>query len=377
MLWICLLAAAYLALLLAEALRAQRDRARLAHIIHINGIRGKSSTVRLIAAGLAAGGIPTWCKTTGTDPLTIDCEGREEPIRRVGCTNIREQLRILHRAAAQGAQVLVVECMAVRPDLQRVAQHKMLKADIGVLTNVRLDHTDVMGGTLTEIAHSLSATVPQKGVLFTTEWDNAGPLRETARRLGTRFVQVCPDGTEPEGLDFADNVALALAVCAELGVDRQTALAGMRQYHPDPYALSVHRVGEDGQVLFVNALSANDIQSTLLIYRRMAERFGAEYPHRVLLLNNRADRGARARDMLRLAVELAPDEVWLMGAQQSYFTRGLAKQLLGVPVKKYSKGTLPPVGDLPRGSLCFAAGNIAGGGRTLIASVTKEGKALV
>lgn len=377
MLWICLLAAAYLTLLLAEAFQARQDRARLAHIIHINGIRGKSSTARLITAGLAAGGIPTWCKTTGTDPLTIDCEGREEPLRRIGCTNIREQLRVLHRAAAGGAQVLVVECMAVRPDLQRVAQHKMLKADIGVLTNVRRDHTDVMGETLTEIAYSLSATVPRKGVLFTAELDNAGPLRETARRMGTRFVQVRPDGTEPEKLNFADNIALALAVCAELGVDRQTALAGMRQYHPDPYALSVHRLGGDGQVLFVNALSANDIQSTLLIYRRMSERFGTEYPRRVLLLNNRADRGTRARDMLRLAVELAPDEIWLMGGQQSYLTRRLSRQLPGISVKKYSKGTLPPVGGLPRGSLCFAAGNIAGSGRALIASVRKEAQTLV
>ena len=33
--------------------------------IHVNGIRGKSSVVRLIAAGLREGGLRTFAKTTG------------------------------------------------------------------------------------------------------------------------------------------------------------------------------------------------------------------------------------------------------------------------------------------------------------------------
>ena len=40
--------------------------------IHVNGTRGKSSVTRLIAAGLRAGGLNTFAKTTGTIPRIIN-----------------------------------------------------------------------------------------------------------------------------------------------------------------------------------------------------------------------------------------------------------------------------------------------------------------
>ena len=157
---------AYLAL---EQRRTLNDRKRLEHVVHVNGIRGKSTVTRLIDAGLRAGGWKVFCKTTGTVPMTIGVDNTARPLRRRGRANISEQLRILHRAAAEGAQVLVVECMAVDPALQHVAQHRMLRGDIGVITNVRLDHTAEMGQTLEEICDSLSNTIPRDGVLFTAD----------------------------------------------------------------------------------------------------------------------------------------------------------------------------------------------------------------
>ena len=106
---IAVLAVCWLAGLVWEARRADADRAKLAHVVHVNGTRGKSTTSRLIEAGLRAGGLRVFCKTTGTDPMTIDVEGREELIVRRGKANIKEQLGIMHRAAQQGAEVLVVE----------------------------------------------------------------------------------------------------------------------------------------------------------------------------------------------------------------------------------------------------------------------------
>lgn len=140
------LLAVLLAGLLLEQRQALRDRARLEHIVHVNGIRGKSTVTRLIDAGLRAGGLRVFCKTTGTVPMTIGTCGTERPLLRRGRANIKEQLSVLRRAAAEDAQILVVECMAVDPALQAVAQHKMLRADVGVITNVRLDHTAEMGG---------------------------------------------------------------------------------------------------------------------------------------------------------------------------------------------------------------------------------------
>ena len=195
-----------------------------------------------------------FCKTTGTDPMTINVAGVEEPLRRRGKANIKEQVGILRRAAAENAQVLVIECMALQPEYQRCAQHRILQADVGVITNVRHDHADVMGATLPEIADTLCNTVPQNGILFTADEAMAPRLQAYAEKMHSRFTLARPNGSEPD-FDFAENIALALAVCQQLGVARQTALQGMAHYKRDPYALALYTAGNG---IFVNAVSVND-----------------------------------------------------------------------------------------------------------------------
>ena len=73
---IALLALGWLAYLAWEARCAAKARASLAHVVHVNGTRGKSTVSRLIEAGLRAGGLRVFCKTTGTDPMTIDGKSR-------------------------------------------------------------------------------------------------------------------------------------------------------------------------------------------------------------------------------------------------------------------------------------------------------------
>lgn len=82
----------YLLYLLWEAHAVRIARKKLAHVVHVNGTRGKSTVSRLIEAGLRAGGLRVFCKTTGTDPMTIDVNGREELICRRGKANIKEQI---------------------------------------------------------------------------------------------------------------------------------------------------------------------------------------------------------------------------------------------------------------------------------------------
>lgn len=372
MTWLILaLAALWLAYLAEESRRLARDRRRLTHIVHVNGTRGKSTVCRLIEAGLRAGGVMVFCKTTGTDPMTIDTEGREEPIPRRGPANIKEQTAILRRAAEQGAQVLVVECMAVQPELQRAAQRDILRADIGVITNVRRDHTDVMGETLPQICDALCSTIPRGGILFTAEEGQAGRMEARARELDCRFRQVRPAGDEPSW-DFAENIALALAVCQSLGVPQETALEGMARFRRDPYALSLHRLGAG---VFVNGLSINDPQSTCVVWAGLREKYGWEGWKLTLLVNNRPDRGSRTRDMVEVCRTLAPDQVWLMGASQGYMRRALGRGLPDCPVLGMSgPGDLPA---LKEHQVVFAVGNLAGRGRELLARVREEGTPLV
>src|SRR5262245_30502010 len=102
------------------AIAAWRHRRNLRAVpvrIHVAGTRGKSTTTRLIAAGVRAGGHRVVAKTTGCEPRLIRPDGSEEPWPRRGPASVREQKRLIAEAARLGANAVVVECMAIRPEL--------------------------------------------------------------------------------------------------------------------------------------------------------------------------------------------------------------------------------------------------------------------
>ena len=76
----------------------QRSRRRIPIRIHVNGIRGKSSVVRLVAAGLRGGGVRTVAKVTGTTPNIVDEHGNDIPIIRGTPANIIEQRTVIAEA---------------------------------------------------------------------------------------------------------------------------------------------------------------------------------------------------------------------------------------------------------------------------------------
>ncbi len=363
----------WLALLVTEKYMVVRARRRLSHVIHVNGTRGKSTVSRLIDAGLRAGGKRVFCKTTGTDPMIIDVSGNEETIVRRGPANIREQIHTLIRAAREDADILVIECMALQPELQHVSQHDILSADIGVITNVRYDHEDVMGSTLEEIEKSLSNMIPAGGVLFTAEQETNSQMEETARKSNTEYHLVKTDGTE-EKFDFPENIALALAVCGYLGVPKETALSGMKNFVRDPFAVSLCRWGE---ALFVNGLSINDAGSIRMVYDKIQSAYGLSESELILIVNNRADRGYRTRDIISVCAELDPAEIWLLGSAQYYVRSRLRRLLPGIKVRMYDRAADIDITGLSDRQCIYAIGNIKDEGRKLTERVGKEGTRLV
>ena len=371
---VCVLGALWLAYLLWEKARLNAARKKIKHIVHVNGIRGKSSVSRLTDAALRAGGFKVLTKTTGTDPVILGTDGKPRPVKRFGCANVREQARTLLLAAKEGADVLVIECMAVQPELQRACQHGILQADVTVITNVRRDHADVMGETPDEIAASLSSTVPENGTLFTAEHTHTAPIKKACRKNGSRFCEVFPAGDEGDA-DFPENTALALAVAEHLSVPRKKALEGIKTlYQRDPYVLSVHSWGK---TVFVNAFSVNDPASLLIVKDYTEQKYALGGRDFVLLINNRVDRGSRAEDMTDFAAACRPKEVLLLGAFQGYTRARLKKLLPGVKITSLDRAEALDPAAFKENTVLFAAGNIAGEGRRVMARVREEGGELV
>ena len=304
-----------------EARSHERRLSRLPIRVHVNGTRGKSSVTRLIAAGLRAGGIPTFAKTTGTMARMIGLEGREVDVYRVGQPNIIEQTRIVRRAVEAGARALVVECMAVSPELQPFSELRLVRSTVGVITNCRADHLDLMGPTVDDVAWTLAQSCPAGGDLFTTEHERAWILEKVARRRGTRLHEVDAGMVTRDHLDgftyveHAENLALALAVCGHQGVTRPVALAGMHHARPDPGALRRYVVHSGSKrVEFVNAFAANDPDSTLLIWERLGLGVARPGVQRIVLANCRRDRLQRSEQLAELVGRrLTADHVVLSG----------------------------------------------------------------
>ena len=190
--------------------------------IHVNGTRGKSSLTRLISAGLRAGGLVTVGKTTGTLPRSLLPDGKEASIVRLMGANIIEQKYIFRYAASMKPDAIVIECMAVNPAYQWITERKFVRSTIGVITNARPDHLDLMGSTVQSVAMCLSNTLPAKGVAFTAEDEQFHILKRVAKQRHTKLHKIRPhDVTDEEMAEFSyiehkDNVQLALAVCAQV-----------------------------------------------------------------------------------------------------------------------------------------------------------------
>ena len=364
-----------------EASNHHRVIATIPLRIHVNGTRGKSSVTRLIAAGLRAGGLRTFAKTTGTAPRIIDAEGKDRIIHRLRSASIGEQIRLMRYFANEKPDAVVMECMAVQPEYQWISEQQMIKSHIGVITNARPDHLEEMGPTLDDVRKSLSNSVPYNGKVVLGEAamiNTIAPVadyRKSELRIADEQKISEKDLADFSYLEHPQNVAVALDVCNAAGIKTDIALAGMQKVKPDLGALVVNRLDfGNGPILFVNSMAANDPVSTLQIWNFVERRYPLE-GYTCIYLNCREDRRNRTRQLLQLIYEnIKPDRSIIRGQKVdsmvkhvTYHSPQTHTDILQDTMPMGS--SLELFKKLPPDSLLFAIGNQVGFGQDLIAEL--------
>ena len=364
-----------------EASNHQRIIATIPLRIHVNGTRGKSSVTRLIAAGLRAGGLRTFAKTTGTAPRIIDAEGKDRIIHRLRSASIGEQIRLMRYFSKEKPDAIVMECMAVQPEYQWISEQQMIRSHIGVITNARPDHLEEMGPTLNDVRKSLGNSVPYNGKVVLGEnamVNTIAPVaeyRKSELRIADEQRISEEDLADFSYLEHPQNVAVALDVCNAAGIKTDIALAGMQKVKPDLGALVVNRLDfGNGPILFVNSMAANDPVSTLQIWNFVERRYPLE-GYTCIYLNCREDRRNRTRQLLQLIYEnIKPDRSIIRGQKVdsmvkhvTYHSPQTHTDILQDTMPMGS--SLELFKKLPSDSLLFAMGNQVGFGQDLIAEL--------
>lgn len=286
-----------LSALLAENIISRKRRARLKFVVQVNGTRGKSETVRLIHGALKANGFRVLGKTTGTVPLWITPEGKHVEIIRHGPANIQEQFLALRKSRRDKCDALVVECMAIKPEMQ-LASRRILDADITVITNTFPDHIEEIGSTEEETASVLSLSIaPGKACIVGSVSPEAyEKVRKTCEKIETKLIVGATSTEYLSGFKFKphdENLSITIKAAELLGLDRSLAIEGMKEVLPDVGTFRYLKLGgKMGNAVLANAFAANDLHSTSLLLEKVMR----DFPEKEIIgfFNSRDDRPDRA-----------------------------------------------------------------------------------
>jgi poly-gamma-glutamate synthase PgsB/CapB len=342
-----------LTVLIVEKLVLRGRRKRLKIVVQVNGTRGKSETVRLIHGVLSGNGYRALAKTTGTVPLWIMPDGSHHEIKRRGPANIQEQYRALKQAGRLKCDALIVECMAIRPEMQ-LASGKILDADLTVITNAYPDHIEEIGASEEATAGVLSLSVPgNRKCLVGNLNDGALEMMRThCERVSSELLRTGERTISDEGMTFRphpDNLRLIVRFIEVFGLNEKASMEGMAGILPDVGTFRYLELKlNSGSAVLANAFAANDIRSTIYLL----EKTMADFPGRrvVGFFNSRDDRPDRALVFEPFTRKF--DNLMIRGSIPVHKFKGLKYRKVkdGESIEEF----------LQKGDIVFGFGNIRG-----------------
>jgi hypothetical protein len=289
--------------LFAEKYRLDKCRKSIPVRIAVNGTRGKTGAVRMIASALRANGIKVCAKTSGSETRFMYPDGSEETVARLGFPSIIEQVRMIQKAAAVGAEAMVCEVMGIKPEYQILESKKILDPMYTVIVNARLDHPE-QGESEADVMKNYLAAVPAGSCLF-------HPLN--------------PDA-------YNDKVRLVLELCRCLDLDEELCGKAVPETEMDRGAFRIFRCGK---MDCCNLFAANDVQSTRILMDSLPPGFRAG------LFNSRPDRPERSLQFIKAVKDGVFNDIrvfFVLGNAGAFFRRKLSGRI--VPIRSNDPGKI-------------------------------------
>ena len=271
--------------------------------IHIVGTNGKSTATRRAAAFLAREGLSVgaytsphvsgWSERIQVDGEDVDLEEAlarvREPAERLGAT----QFEVLTAAAFAEFAAAEVDVAVVEAGLGgRLDATNVLDARVVALTNVSLDHTDVLGETREQIAAEKLAVVSAGATVIVGEPEWEGVYAEDVGRAAAEAFL----GRELDG-----DVEISLP--GRFDVVGEDVFAGA--HNPAGVEWLLDRLPRNDYVIVASILEDKDAEAMLQLLARAGRKLIATSSRSARALP--ADELARAAAPFFDSVEVEPD----------------------------------------------------------------------
>ena len=373
-------AAVYLVFLVAENIILNYRIKSIPLRICVTGTRGKSSVVRMLVSILRKDtNKRVLGKITGSKASFLLPDGNEVDISRRGKTSIIEQKKLIKKAFKAKTSCIVAEIMSIQPENHYVEAHRILKPHILIITNIRKDHTHVMGNELHEIAGVFSNSIYKKSKVFVLKSEINQVFLSTIKKMDATLFEVNKGesatihGSIPEvkKIHFTENIDLVFALCKNLKIDSSTVTNGLNEVKDTCEAIKIKEYRSDKTkktYYFVNGFSANDPESTIKVISKMKELLPLSSVKIVGILNLRPDRGERTVQWVKTLKNGAIDlfeKVYVTGAHSRIVKRKLDR--VKILKEKSPEGILHKIfTETENRSVIFGFGNIKGAGNLLV-----------
>ncbi|WP_300449982.1 hypothetical protein [Fusobacterium sp.] len=141
----------------------------------------------------------------------------------------------------------------------------------------------------------------------------------------------------------------------------------MKNYHRDPGVLKVLLYkNRENKIYFINAMAANDPNSTEIIIDRLSKK---DYWNnkRYLLVNNRGDRVSRWEQYISFVKKIDKkfDKILISGENRELFKKYLLKEKIAKE-KIEIVGNASDFDSIEKDILILAVGNICGNGKKIV-----------
>ena len=262
--------------------------------ILVNGTRGKSSVVKCISAALRESDKKTVVKITGVIPTIIYPDGSNNFIKRIAPARVQEQFKIMRLASKLSADCLVLECMSITPELQKL-ESKIFKPHIYVITNIKDDHREQMGNELEQVKAICNA-IPTDSIVISSEQRYRTEIEKSVQMKKSSLIFVYDEisGIEniPEG-SFESNIKISVAVCKSAGIDEVKARNAIINEIRNSEGLFSEYSFDDTKIKFINGFAVNDVTSSQEFLNQWRNKLG-EFKNMNIIFNSRSDRPLRS-----------------------------------------------------------------------------------